>query len=284
VRLRKKVELPEEEQFKHSNLELASSLVKSNHDFKTLMRAFFGQLEGISVVLILALDCGVSAGSVALLTGSQTIAEQTLDSKKRSAVTLAPAIAAVMSQAGKEMADVRLVATTVGPGSFTGLRIGITMAKVLAYALKCDLVGINTLDVLATQVFEAGLVGKSGIVHAVLDAQRKELFAGRYQAEMGRLDKEDSILSVDTWLSSLQAGDVVTGSGLARYKDKLPEGVTMAPENLHYPSAVTVGRLALREHAAGRRDKLWTFSPLYLRPSYADEKKPAPSSSVPTSP
>ena len=150
----------------------------------------------------------------------------------------------------------------------------------MAYALKCDLVGLNTLDVLAAQVVQAGIRGASGIVHAVLDAQRKELFVGRYQAgenldEPPRpIDDGQTILSVGTWLELLQAGDIVTGSGLSRWMDKLPAGVIVAPIEYHELDAVSIGRLALREYEAGRRDDLWTFSPLYSRPSYADEKQP----------
>jgi tRNA threonylcarbamoyladenosine biosynthesis protein TsaB len=230
-------------------------------------------------VLILAFDCSSPAGSVALLEGSDVLAREALDPAKRSAVTLAPAIASALRLAGKASGELDLVATTIGPGSFTGLRVGVTMAKTLAYALRCDLIGLNTLDVMAAQVLEAGLVGAKGIVHAVLDAQRKELFVGRYQAsaeipeQLCRFDDRDTILSADAWLKSLAAGDVVTGSGLMRWKDKLPPGVIVAPNQCFEVDAVTIGRLALREHAAGRRDDLWTFSPLYIRPSYADEKR-----------
>ncbi len=234
-------------------------------------------------MLILAFDCSSPAGSVALLEGSQVLARELLDPGQRSAKTLAPAIEAAMGRAGKRSGALGLIATTVGPGSFTGLRVGVTLAKTLAYALKCDLVGLNTLDVMAAQVFEAGLSGATGIIHAVLDAQRKELFVGRYESAastgepLRRLDGGDTILSADAWLESLQTGDVVTGSGLTRWKDKLPPGVIVAAENIFQPDAVTIGRLALREHQAGRRDDLWTFSPLYIRPSYADEKKlPSP--------
>ncbi len=230
-------------------------------------------------MLILAFDCSSPAGSVALLEGSDVLAREALDPTKRSAVTLAPAIADVLRHAGKASGELDLVATTIGPGSFTGLRVGVTMAKTLAYALQCDLVGLNTLDVLAAQVLEAGLVGARGIVHAVLDAQRKELFVRRYQVSaenserVCRFNDGDTILSADAWLKSLAAGDVVTGSGLTRWKDKLPPGVIVASNECFEPDAVTIGRLALREHATGRRDDLWTFSPLYIRPSYADEKK-----------
>jgi len=203
-----------------------------------------------------------------------------LDPAKRSAKTLAPAIEQALQAAGWKSREVRLIATTVGPGSFTGLRVGVTMAKTLAYSLKCDLVGLNTLDVLAAQVAQAGTWGETGVIHAVLDAQRKELFVGRYQTSANleepprRLDDGQPILSAVSWLESLQAGDVVTGSGLFRWMDKLPQNVIVAPAEFHEPDAVTIGRLALREYKAGRRDDLWTFSPLYIRPSYADEKKP----------
>ena len=230
-------------------------------------------------MLILAFDCSSPAGSVALLEGSNVLVREALDPVKRSAITLAPAIASVLCLAGKDSGELDFVATTVGPGSFTGLRVGVTMAKMLSYALRCDLVGLNTLDVLAAQVLEAGQVGARGNVHAVLDAQRKELFVGRYQVSVEnserlcRFNDGDTILSADAWLKSLATGDVVTGSGLMRWKDKLPPGVIIAPNEYFEADAGTIGRLALREHAAGRRDDLWTFSPLYIRPSYADEKR-----------
>ena len=230
-------------------------------------------------MLILAFDCSSPTGSVAVLAGRQVLARKVLDPAQRSAKTLAPAIEHSLKTAGREPREVQLIATTVGPGSFTGLRVGVTMAKTLAYALNCDLVGLNTLDVLAAQVAGAEMRGETGIIHAVLDAQRKELFAGRYHSSKceaeppRRLDDGQTILTADAWLESLQPGDIVTGSGLIRWKDQLPPDVIVAPPEFHEPDAVTIGGLALREHEAGRRDDLWTFSPLYIRPSYADEKK-----------
>jgi tRNA threonylcarbamoyladenosine biosynthesis protein TsaB len=230
-------------------------------------------------VLILAFDCSSPTGSVALLEGPRVLARESLDPARRSARTLAPAIEQSLKIAGIQPRDVELIATTTGPGSFTGLRVGVTMAKTLAYALNCDLVGLNTLDVLAAQATQAEILGETGIIHAVLDAQRKELFAGRYQVSQGtpeaprRLDDGLTLISADSWLKSLQPGEVVTGRGLTSWKDKLPPGVIVAPEAIYEPDAVTIGRLALREHEFGRQDDLWTFSPLYIRLSYADERK-----------
>ena len=230
-------------------------------------------------MLTLAFDCSSHAGSVAVLDGSQVLARVALDPAKRSARTLAPGIATALKNSEKEPQEVKLIATTIGPGSFTGLRVGVTMAKTLAYALQCDLVGLNTLDVIATQAAIAEAKSTTGIIHAVLDAQRKELFAGRYQWIEGRADPPcklndgQVILAGEAWLKTLQGGDIVTGAGLSRWQNRLPPDVIVAPSELYEPDAVTIGRLAQREYALGRRDDLWTFSPLYIRPSYADEKK-----------
>ena len=232
-------------------------------------------------MLILAFDCSSHLGSVAVLDGPQVLASERLDPAKRSAQTLAPAIEECLSTAGRKSREIKLIATTIGPGSFTGLRVGVTLAKTLAYALKCDLVGLNTLDVLAAQVAKAEMRGETGVIHAVIDAQRKELFAGRYQASLNadepprRLDDAETILTADFWLKSLKEGDVVTGSGLARLKDNLPAGVVLVPEEIFEPDAAMIGWLSLQEHAGGRRDDYWTFAPLYIRPSYAEEKKPS---------
>ena len=229
-------------------------------------------------MLVLAFDVSSSLGSVAVLDGSQVLARLALDPEKRSAQTLAPAIADALTQAEGRPTQIGLIATTIGPGSFTGLRVGVTMAKTLAYALQCDLIGLNTLDVIAAQIPVEMLASHTVEIHAVLDAQRKELFAGRYQFEadhdrLRRLDDGLTILSAQTWCQTLRAGDFVTGSGLARWQDQLPVGVTEVPCEFHAPDATTIGRLAAHDHQQGRRDDLWTFSPLYIRPSYAEEKK-----------
>lgn len=229
------------------------------------------------MVLILAFDCSSPSGSVAVFDGPGVLARQSLDPAKRSAKTLAPAIESALKQAGKLPRELQLIATTVGPGSFTGLRVGVTMAKTLAYALKCDVVGLNTLDIIATQAALPDLTSSSGIIHAVLDAQRKELFVGRYQWRTGqplvRLDEGQTILPAEEWMRTLQPGDVVTGAGLARWKARLPADVLVAPAEVFEPDASTIGQLAFHQYQSGRRDDLWTLSPLYIRPSYAEEKK-----------
>jgi tRNA threonylcarbamoyladenosine biosynthesis protein TsaB len=243
-------------------------------------------------MLILAFDTSGKGGSVALLRRSEVLVELTLDPLERSAKTLAPAIALMLAEQGILAGEIGLVATTVGPGSFTGLRIGVTTAKTFAYAVGAEVMGVSTLEAIACQ---AGIpVPNEGELHAVLDAQRKELFLARF----GRADSDVSpplggmlpielpkeltlesldatcgaIVSAETWLSSLQSGTAVTGSGLKKWMDRIPSGVAVVPAEKWEPRAATVGRLAWRDYSRGRRDDMWKLAPVYLRLSYAEEK------------
>jgi tRNA threonylcarbamoyladenosine biosynthesis protein TsaB len=254
-------------------------------DFRPNFRFANHILNILLIVLILAVDTSGSSGSVAVLDGPSMLAEHVLAAERRSAQTLAPAILRVLADAKIEPSQIRLVATTVGPGSFTGLRVGVTTAKTFAYSVGAEVLGISTLAAISHGVPVDWLSGESREIHAVLDAQRKELFVGRFRSEPGckeptglpRLTRlaPDAIIHGEEWLYTLTAGTIVTGSGLNRLEGRLPEGTVAVPLEFREPQAAVVGKLAWREYEAGRRDDLWKLAPVYLRPSYAEEKKPA---------
>ena len=228
-------------------------------------------------MLILALETSSQAGSVALLDRDTVLSERRLPADRRSAQTLAPAMAEVLAEARRKPQDVRLVAVTIGPGSFTGLRVGVTTAKTFAYAVGAELLGVDTLEVIAGQSDAASpRERRSGSrIDAALDAQRKELFVGRFMTDsQGLIRLEDNrIVSADQWLAELRAGTIVTGPGIQRLLDRLPAGVIVAAEPLREPQAVTVGQLAWKQYDCGRRDDLWRkLTPKYLRASAAEEK------------
>lgn len=225
-------------------------------------------------VLILALETSAVGGSVALLQGEQVLSQCALAEGRRSGQWLAPAIDETLRAAGRQPREVRLVAVTTGPGSFTGLRVGVTTAKTFAYAAGSDVIGLNTLDVIAAQV-PAEQLPQATELHVVMDAQRKELFVAKYRVE--NADEPirfpaDAIVPARHWLDSLRPGTIVTGPGLAKLQSQLPVGVAVVDPDLHEPQAATIGRLAWHAHQAGRRDDLWKLAPAYLRPSYAEEK------------
>lgn len=245
-------------------------------------------------MLTLALETSHFAGSVALLRSGELIRAQRLDPARRSAQTLAPAIAGLLDECRVVPREIGLVAVTIGPGSFTGLRVGVTTAKTLAYAIGCDVIGLDTLDVAAAQtpaaLLNAGLLSAPHAnVQAVLDAQRRELFVATFQCRAGQGSAppltrtgETQILAAEAWLAQLSAasapcGTIVTGPGLSRWLDRLPAEAIVVPAELREPLAATVGKLATFEHARGRRDDLWKLAPRYIRPSAAEEQaRPSP--------
>lgn len=236
---------------------------------------------------LLALETSGTTGSVALWEGAEQPAGAgsrsggegrlfsiALTVGQRSAQSLVPAIQRLLQSADVRPGDVNVIAVTVGPGSFTGLRIGVTTAKTLAYALKAEVVAVNTLDVLARQ---APLDGSR--CWAVLDAFRGQLFAAsyhRYGSNAWQRDDathECALPTVEEWSDMLRAGDIVLGPVLGKLKGKLPGDVQIAPATSWEPQAETVARLALELYREGRRDDLWTLVPYYGRLSAAEEKR-----------
>ncbi len=224
---------------------------------------------------VLAIETVATAGSVALCRGGDLQEARVLPPESRSARTLAAAVRDVWQTAGRPA--ISLVAVASGPGSFTGLRVGITTAKALAYAWAAKLVGVSTLDAIAAGVEGLGVGGRESVtLQVVLEAQRKELFVGVYEDLAGRWSRTatDRIVGVDGWLQTLTPGMLVCGSPLHKLRDRLPADVEVAPETTWHSHATSVGLMGRAKHQAGASDELWSLAPNYLRPSYAEEKKP----------
>lgn len=219
---------------------------------------------------MLAIETSGTSGSVATLEAGEVPRGLPLDSSQRSARTLAPTIRDVVKQAGWQPRQVDVVAVVAGPGSFTGLRIGVTTAKTLAYALEADLVAVDTLDVLARQAPMS-----AGTLHAVIDAFRGELFTARFKVVDGHWTRSDEthLVGVEPWLAALSAGDVVTGPVLEKLGTRLPSTALVANATAWQPRAETVAELAAELYLAGRRDDPWKLVPWYGRLAAAEEKR-----------
>jgi tRNA threonylcarbamoyladenosine biosynthesis protein TsaB len=223
---------------------------------------------------ILAIETSGQRGSIATLSGAsdglRTIGQTMLTADKRTAQSLAPALQSLLAEAGWPPASIELVAVAVGPGSFTGLRIGVTTAKTFAYAVGAEIVGVNTLHVLAHQATVS-----CAPLWTIMDAQRGELFAARYDASPDadlRITREPSIVAQDAWLAELRPGDRVTGPATRRVLPHLPNGVTPVPEEHWQPTAAAVGQVGWQAYRAGHRDDVWQLVPHYYRQSAAEEK------------
>jgi tRNA threonylcarbamoyladenosine biosynthesis protein TsaB len=224
---------------------------------------------------ILAIESSGRHASVALLCGNADIPDlvrQTLlSSDERTAQVLAPTIQTLLKTADWSPKSIELVAVTVGPGSFTGLRIGVTTAKAFAYAIGADVIGVNTLESMALQAGPS-----ASPLWTILDAQRQELFAAKFvvsEHQDVRVERETCIIPQDQWLTTLRSGDRVIGPALKRLAPGLPAGVEALPELSWQPVAASVGQLAWKNYQAGHRDSIWKLSPNYYRPSAAEEKR-----------
>ena len=218
---------------------------------------------------VLALETSDKTGSIAALDGDQLLVELELNPAQRSAQSLAPALKELWSKVGWTASDLELITVTVGPGSFTGLRVGVTTAKMLAYLSHAAVVGVNTLEVIAAQT-----PVEATPIEAVLDAQRQELFVGRFvlEGDSIRPTAETKIVRSEQWLASLPPGMRVTGPGLKKLEDRLPAAVQIIDRSRWTPMAAMVGRIGFQHFQSGQRDDFWKLVPNYYRRSAAEEK------------
>jgi len=216
-------------------------------------------------VWTLALDTSTNRGSIALLNDGQPVQQTLLDSAARTAATITPAIAALLNAHELSSASIGLVAVSQGPGSFTGLRIGITTARVFAYAAGADVIAIDTIDAIAAQAATPGVP-----LRVVIDAQRGQVLSVAYSASGERGPTQT--VDVQNWLDSLSATELVAGPVLQRLAPRIAGRAQLAPGDVWSPTALTTGRLAWQRYAAGERDDLWRIEPHYHRASAAEEK------------
>jgi tRNA threonylcarbamoyladenosine biosynthesis protein TsaB len=221
-------------------------------------------------VKVVALETSGPQGSVALLDESTVLSEGRLPPDQRTARSVLPCLQDMLNFQRWRPADVDLVCTTTGPGSFTGLRIGVVTAKTFAYATGAKLVGVHTLAAMAAGVGEV-----AHRLWTVLDAQRGELFVALFDNKRPLIDAAPpptEILPARDWLDRLKPHDVVAGPPLAKWRDKLPSGVIVADEAAWTPMAGPTGRLGVDLFPRhGGIDPL-ALVPQYFRKSAAEEK------------
>jgi len=235
----------------------------------------------------LAIETSGSPGSVAVGTANgsppelSSLTTHALPAAGSQGRDLMPTVVRAAAEAGWSLADVDLVAVAIGPGPFTGLRVGVTTAKAVAWSTDCLLVGVPTAACLAAQAVEA--VGPSNRVDVVFTAGRGELFAitatSAGAAETGAWHLSPGSLTDPTaWLDAVPSGTVVTGPALtsdadllAALTDRRPD-LVLTPASAWQPKAATVASLGLAAAARGVADSAAAITPLYLRPSYAEDR------------
>jgi tRNA threonylcarbamoyladenosine biosynthesis protein TsaB len=201
--------------------------------------------------VLLALDTSTPLVSVALLDGDRIVDEATSDRPMQHGELLAPMISDALGRVGAIRQDVTAVAVGIGPGPFTGLRVGVVTARTLGLALGIPVYGVCSLDVLAVRAVDAGL-GEPFL--ATLDARRKELFWASYDEDGRRLDGPSVDRPADL-AAGLSADRLVVGAGPVLYPDAFARAGGPAT-----PDAATLALVVAEERA-----ELVDPEPIYLR-------------------
>jgi len=230
-------------------------------------------MAGLLKPIILALETATMCGSVALVTENRCIAEFSLQTGETHSRRLLAGIDWVLQEAGIDMSAIAAVAVSLGPGSFTGLRIGLATAKGLAMAAGAKLIGVGTLDGLAAQFFAAAKI----LICPVLDARKKEVYCGFYRCDnqgIPRLQGEYQVISPEALCERIDEPVVLLGDGYEVYdhlfRGKLAGLLRVVPSGTYFPRAATIGLLALAKwQEDGFLDPV-TAEPIYIRASEAE--------------
>lgn len=221
---------------------------------------------------VLAIDTSTLISSIAIAVPGRILAELTLDTGKTHSEQLMPYIASILQQTNLTPATLQAVAVSIGPGSFTGLRIGLATAKALSYALKIPLLGIPTLTALAYNIYAPGAT-----VVPLLDAQKRNVYYALYHWHEQQLatDSEAEVVAIDDLLTQLAARPepvIVMGEAAIIYQKQItayPQ-LSLPPANNNLARAGSVALLALERWRQNQVDDVETLEPLYIRRSAAE--------------
>ncbi|MGL4361815.1 MAG: tRNA (adenosine(37)-N6)-threonylcarbamoyltransferase complex dimerization subunit type 1 TsaB [Cellulosilyticaceae bacterium] len=225
---------------------------------------------------IIALDASGVAGSVAYFSEGKLVGEYYVCHKLTHSQTIMPMLEDMKKLIGFDLKDVDVIATTSGPGSFTGIRIGVSTAKAMAMALEVPIVGISTLDVMAHNV-----TFTESIICPIMDARRQQVYTACYQWQKGKMVRLTDHLGmmIDELLEHLKTYDksvIFVGDGVSVFektiKEALGERALFVPSYMMMQRASVVAHLAAIAFEKGEAVDADEFVPDYLRKSQAERE------------
>ena len=220
---------------------------------------------------ILAVDTATKSCSVAVIDGESLLAESTVADNQTHARHLLQMIDAVLGQARLEIGELDGLAVSIGPGSFTGLRIGIASIKGLAYSLKKPVVGVSSLKALAYQCRQ-----KPYLICSIIDARKQEVYCCRYRSDSGQLEQEgpEQVALPLEAIGNIREPSIFIGSGAQLYQqsivDELGQLANFATENEHTIQASAIAWLSLPRFKRRDTDDVHLLVPHYIRKSDAE--------------
>lgn len=220
---------------------------------------------------LLALDTSSMTATVALLDEDKVIGEYTLNHRKSHSEKLMPMIEEIVRSCELTPKDIDVFAVSLGPGSFTGLRIGIATIRAMAQALDKPVVGVPTLEALAFNLFQS-----TGFVCPIIDAQRDLVYTGVFQWVKGQMVEvvPQQVLHIDELMDRLQKETEAVyfvGDAIDKFapilKERLGAQFQVPPKKFLIPSAASVGEIAKIKF---EKDLVGDIAPIYMRKSAAE--------------
>jgi tRNA threonylcarbamoyladenosine biosynthesis protein TsaB len=223
-------------------------------------------------MLLLAMDTATAQVGVAIGDGGSVRGEMRLVGSRRHAEQLAPAIRSLCVDTGVRLDQLGAIAVGIGPGLFTGLRVGVTTAKVMAQVLRVPVVAVPTLDLVAYPLRHAHRT-----VVALIDARRKEVFSAWYRPVPGGVQREGDyavgpIADVVADIEATGEEVLLAGDGAERYRAQLDglDRVELAGGDFDAPSTAALVELATARAMREEFTTPWEVRPMYLRASDAE--------------
>lgn len=225
---------------------------------------------------ILALDSSAATATIALCEDHRLIAQSTLSDNNKHSETLLVMIKKMLALTGESIDDIDMFAVTVGPGSFTGIRIGISLIKGLTFGKDKQCIGISALEALAYNIYDT-----NGIICPIMDARREHVYNALFEAQDGALTRlcDDRLISIDELANELvnskRMGITLVGDAYTAMRDKLSEhGIACStPPLLINSNAYSVAMAAYEKYLSGQRGSDLELLPIYLRASQAERER-----------
>ena len=226
--------------------------------------------------LILAVETSGRTGSVALAVGGQMLAEAAFSAPMRHSLEIFPTVVALLARLKREPGHIEHIYISVGPGSFTGLRIAVTMAKMMHFANASKIVAVDTLDVIAANAPDYINTGEK--IVTILDAKRGQFFTAVYQKNQSQWTKllPGCLMTAPQFLNRFARREPIwlLGEGLVYYKDRFKaDGIRFLDKRYWSPRAEKVHLLGWEMALAGQFANALTLQPAYLRRPEAEEKR-----------
>jgi len=223
--------------------------------------------------LILAVETSGRTGSVAAAAGGELLAEKSLSAPMKHSVELFEAMSNLLERFERKPKEVEQVYISIGPGSFTGLRIAATFAKIMHLANNVKIVAVDTLDVIAENTTDFTEKTKTPVkkIAAILDAKRGQFFVAAYENKGRQREKvlPDCLMTNEQFLEKFAGGTEVVwllGEGLVYYKEKFKsQGIDFVDDSYWWPKAAKVHKLGWKMALDGKFTDALTLQPTYLQ-------------------